>query len=174
MIRKGYYYFLAVCLIASITPAAWAGSITVKEEIVIHEPADKIWPLIKNFGDIDQWHPAVAKTTSQGGNKPGAKRVLTLGDPNNGPKIYETLTKYSNKAMSMTYVITKMNPSDVLPVKNYESYIRVEREGSRSEIEWHGTFDSANPEMSDEEIKKAIAGVYRAGLDNLHKMAMFK
>lgn len=157
---------LLLLLCASVSWAQQKGSIQVKEEIVIHEVCDEIWPLVKNFSEPHKWHPAFVSTEAAGGNAPGATRVITLG---NGGKIYESLTRYSSKAMSMSYVITSVDPK-IVPVKNYESRFRLEKEGSRCEVDWSSTFDSAAPDMRDEDVKKAIEGVYRAGLENIMKM----
>ncbi len=171
-------YFLTLLMAAfalacvSGVAVAGKGDLKVKEEVVIREVCDVVWPHIKNFADMHKWHPAVFSVDAKGGNEPGATRVLTLGDAN-GPKVYEELVKYSNKAQSLTYTITKVDPK-VLPVKNYQARLRTEKEGSRCEVDWQGTFDNADPSMTDEEAKAAVAGVYRAGLENIKKMAMMK
>ena len=50
-----------------------------EEQITINAPADKVWDIIKNFGDMS-WHPDIFNTTVNGGNVKGATRVLTLKD----------------------------------------------------------------------------------------------
>ena len=155
------------------TSTAWAqqtGALKVKEEVVIHEVCDEVWPSVKNFSEPHKWHPAFVSTEAQGGNVPGATRVITLG---NGAKLYESLEKYSSKAMSMTYIITQVDPK-VVPVKNYQSRFRLEKDGSRCEVDWSSTFDSADPNMRDEDVKQAIKNVYRAGLENIMKLITLK
>lgn len=170
-LNKQNIFVTAACLllIAPIASAQQKGSIKVKEEVVIHEVCDVIWPYIKNFAEPHKWHPAFASTTAQGGNEVGATRVITLGM---GGKIHEKLTKYSSKAMSMSYIITDVDPG-VVPVKNYASRLRLEKEGSRCEVDWSVTFDPAGGQPADA-VKKAIEGVYRAGLENIKKMSMMK
>lgn len=164
---------VAIVLGMSYASVAWAekGALKVKEEVVIYEVCDEVWPIIRNFGAMDQWHPAVVRTMLNGGNTPGATRVLVLG---NGAEVHEELTKYSSKAMSMSYIITRVDPK-VLPVKNYQSRLRLEKEGSRCEVDWSGTFDNASSgSMSDDDVKEAIEGVYKAGLESIAKMMMMK
>ena len=48
-----------------------------EEEITINAPAEKVWSIIKNYGDMS-WHPGIFNTTVQGDNSKGAIRVLTL------------------------------------------------------------------------------------------------
>ena len=160
---------LILVVLALFASPAWA--IKVKEEIVIHETCFDIWPMIKNFATPHKWHPAFVSTEAQGGNEVGATRVISLG---NGAKLYERLTRYSSKAMTMNYVITKVSPPDAVPVENYQSRFRLEREGSRCEVDWSSTFDNGSSSMSDAELKSAIEGVYRAGLENIMKMVMRK
>lgn len=167
------FMMLATLSVVLASSGAWAeGALKVKEEIVIREVCDEVWPLIRDFGAPHTWHPAFASTKAEGGNNPGATRVIKLSG---GGEIHEKLTKYSKKAMSMSYVITQVDPK-VVPVKNYAGRLRLEKEGSRCEVDWASTFDSASSTMSDDEVKKAIAGVYRAGLENIEKMmkAMMK
>jgi hypothetical protein len=61
----------------------------------------------------------------------------------------------------------------VLPVKNYSSSISVKGDGGKSTVEWRGAFyrgfmnNDPPPELNDDAAKKAVTGVYRAGLDAL-------
>ena len=150
---------------------AWAqdkkGALKVKEEIVIHEVCDKVWPHMKNFSEPHKWHPGFASTEAKGGNEAGATRTIML---EGGGKVHEKLVKYSSKAQSMSYVITEVDPK-VLPVMNYKSRLRTEKEGSRCEVDWQGIFDNANTGMSDDELKKMVSGIYRAGLESIKKMS---
>ena len=86
----------------------------VTKEVVVAAPAAKVWAVIEDFCAIETWHPAVAKCVGEGGNEPGATRVLTLGG-DDGPQIHEELQKYSTEKMSYKYKITK-TPMEVLPV----------------------------------------------------------
>lgn len=154
-------------------PAAPAKTLHVEEKVEIKAPAADVWAKVNNFGDLGAWHPAVAKTEITAGknNEKGAMRVLTLGD---GGKITEKLTAYNAKKMSFSYVITE----GVLPVSSYKSTVTVKPgKGGMTSVVWKGSFKrqdaSAQPKQGqdDETAVKTIKNVYRAGLDNLKKIA---
>jgi hypothetical protein len=141
----------------------------VVESIEINAPADKVWAVVGNFGDMS-WHPAFAKTEATG-NEVGATRVLTTGT---GGKINEKLTKYNAEGKTLSYEITEVDVK-VVPVTNYSSTITVTGTGDKSTVEWKGAFyrgyvnNDPPPELSDEAAVNAITGVYTDGLANLKK-----
>ena len=90
---------IATVLLSFFTAIASAhGPVRQKaeEQITINAPAEKVWSIIKNYGDMS-WHPDIFNTTEEGGNKKGAIRVLTLKD---GGTIKEELKKYDEAKMS--------------------------------------------------------------------------
>lgn len=142
----------------------------VTETVEINAPADKVWEAIGDFQDMS-WHPAVAKVDGKGGNEANATRVLTL---QSGGTIAEALTKYEADKKRYKYEITDVDVK-VLPVNNYSSMLSVKGDGDTSKVEWRGAFyrgfmnNDPPPELNDEAAKKAVSGVYRAGLDALKK-----
>jgi Polyketide cyclase / dehydrase and lipid transport len=158
-----------------LPPVGWAGGPsrqTITETIQIDAPPAKVWATIADFHDM-RWFPGIAKTTGEGGNDPDvAKRQLTL---DGGATIDESLYKYDAVAMSYSYRIDKVDVK-VLPVNDYSATIAVlPAEGGKSTVEWRGTFyrgypnDDPPPELNDEAALKAVAKVYRAGLESLKK-----
>ncbi len=144
----------------------------VSEKIIIESSPEEVWNVVKNFHDMS-WHPAIAETTGEGGNEPGAARTLTLG---NGAKIFEVLEKYNKDEMKFFYRIADVDVS-VLPVTNYSSWLIVrEAENDATEVEWKGAFyrgfpnNDPPPELSDEAAVEAITGVYKSGLEHLKKL----
>lgn len=139
----------------------------VVEKIEIDAPPAKIWAVVGNFGDLN-WLPGVAKTEATGGNTPEqGKRKITL---TNGGEIEETLTKYDDAGMTLSYKMEKVDVK-VLPVNNYSSTISVKPiEGGKSEVEWKGAFyrgfmnNDPPPELSDEAALKAVTALYQGGL----------
>ena len=91
-----------------------------------------------------------------------------------GPRtIDEVLYKHEPEKMSYSYRITAVDVK-VLPVTNYSSTITVTPvDATKSRVEWRGAFyrgypnNDPPPELNDEAAIKAVAGVYRAGLDAL-------
>lgn len=156
-----------------------------EEEITINAPAEKVWSIIKNYGDMS-WHPGIFNTTVQGDNNKGAIRVLTLKD---GGTITEELKKYDDKKMSYAYKITEMSTAKtinhagvdekvpVLPVDNYAASIEVEAKGDTSVVSWKAGYYRAymnnNPpeEMNEEAANSAVTSVLKSGLLNLKTLA---
>jgi len=157
----------------------------VDEDITINAPAQKVWGIIKDFGDMS-WLPPVNGTTVKGGNTEGSTRVLTLQD---GGTITEELKKYDEGKMSYAYKITEMSKSKtishagadvdvpVLPVDNYAASIDLEAKGETTVVKWKAGFYRAytnnNPpaEMNEEAANTAVKAVFKAGLENLKKLA---
>lgn len=155
------------------------------EEIVIDAPAEKVWGIIKDYGDMS-WHPSIKSVTNQEGNKKGAIRVLTL---NNGGTISEELKKYDEAGMSYSYKITEMSTAKtithsgaeekvpVLPVDNYAASIEVEALGDKSKVSWKAAYYRAymnnNPpeEMNEDAANNAVSGIMKEGLNNLKTIA---
>lgn len=81
-----------------------------EEQITINAPAEKVWALIKDFGDMS-WSPSIAGTKAEGGNTKGATRVLTLKE---GGTIKEELKKYDETKMSYAYKITEMSTAKTI------------------------------------------------------------
>ncbi len=119
----------------------------------------EVWDKIGSFCAIKNWHPAIAKCdkSKEGG---ATYRTLTTKD---GATIKEKLLKKTDH--SYTYEIIE----SPLPVQNYQSTISVAADGDQTKIEWKSTFDAKG--ASDDEAKKVIDGIYKAGLDNIAKPA---
>lgn len=156
-----------------------------EEEVVINASADKVWSIIKDYGDMS-WHPGIQSVTNKNGNKKGSVRVLTLKD---GGTITEELKKYDEAKMSYAYKITEMSTAKsithagveekvpVLPVDNYAASIDVEAQGEKSKVNWKAAYYRAymnnNPpeEMNEEAANTAVTAVLKQGLANLKTLA---
>lgn len=158
----------------------------MEQEIEINAPAEKVWGIIKNYGDMS-WHPGVSNVSNPDGNKKGAVRVLTL---KKGGTITEELKKYDEKKMSFSYKITEMSTEKtishagaeekvpVLPVDNYQASIEVESVGAdKSKVSWKAAYYRAymnnNPpaEMNEDAANGAVEEVLKTGLANLKALA---
>ena len=141
--------------------------VVIEEQIAAAPTA--VWDVVKDFQDMS-WHPAVADTEGEGGNIPGATRVLTLGD---GGQIHEKLEKYDDVQHAYFYRIEQVDVA-VLPVTNYSSWFSVlPGDDGGSLVRWKGAFyrgypnNDPPPELNDQAAVKAVTGVYEAGLSNL-------
>lgn len=165
----------AAALVVSVSGVAVAHGPTrqkTEQKVEINAAPDKVWAVIGNFQDMS-WHPAIEKTEGSGGNDKGAKRKLTL---KGGGTIEEELSQFDAGKMMYGYKISNVDVK-VLPVTNYSSKISVKGEGGKSTVTWDGAFyrgymnNDPPPELSDEAAKKAVDGVYSAGLEAIKKKA---
>ena len=150
--------FLAGLLSAGLCVTAIAAQgIESKASKTTSESVDAVWRKIGDFCGISNWHPAVAKCELSADKK---QRTLTL---KGGGTIVEDLVSWSDKTHSYTYKIV----SSPLPVDNYVSTIHVAaaKSGSGSVIHWRGQYTAKG--ASDADAKKAIDGIYAAGLTSL-------
>lgn len=161
----------AVAALATVSFTAHAHGPTrqkVSESVEINAPADKVWAVVGNFQD-GSWIPVVEKTEGKGGNEPKATRTLTL---KGGATVQEELSKYDAEKKSLMYRIDKVDVK-TLPVNDYSSWIELDPQGDKTKVTWRGAFyrgymnNDPPPDLNDEAAKKAVQGLYRAGLDNL-------
>jgi len=168
-------YQAAVLALFSFLPVAVALAapvLNVHETVMIHASPDTVWAKVKDFDGLNTWHPAVEsdKITTGTNNTVGAERHLTL---HGGGTIDEKLLSFDDRHHRFSYSIL----AGVLPVSDYTSTVVVKAAGKgRSKVTWSGAFKrkhvGANPpaDANDATATKAIAGVYRGGLDNLKKV----
>ena len=146
------------------------------ETVEIAKPVAQVWAIVKDFDALAKWHPVIASSPATKGNEVGSVRTLTLkaaGDP----KLEEELLSYDDAGHTYHYEMKEHDPK-ILPVANYTSWLTVKDNGSGGSIvEWKGAYyrgDQRNdppPELNDDAANAAVKGVYRAGLDNLKKIA---
>jgi mxaD protein len=145
----------------------------VEEKIDIAAPPDKVWGLIKDFGAISTWSPAVTKSEGTGGNGNGATRTITLKTG----ELTEGLDYYSEKEMSYLYRLSK-EKIDVLPVSSYTAEITVKpgADGG-SLVTWVARLyraDTGNepaPDKNDAAATKAMKAFITEGLTGLKAKA---
>lgn len=173
---KSLLALLAVCTLSFTANAANAPSQQkVIREVVMKASPEKVWNLVKDFGAIHQWHPAVAETKLETRkDETGAEaqhRLLTL---NGGGTLLEKLIGITDSAMKVEYRIVE----GVLPVSGYRAIMQVKAGPNADEttVTWTGRFyNKANkvdaPVGEDNATAvKAIEGVYNTGLENLKKV----
>ena len=155
-------FSLGLALAAAASAACAAGNtLSISEKAELAVPPAKAWQAIQDFGAWQTWHPVLATDEIIKGknNDKGTVRVLTTKD---GGKITEELTAYSAAAMTYSYRIVE----SPLPVTDYVSTLKVSKSKSGSTVTWSSTF-KAKSGTPDDEARKVMTGVYRAGLDNL-------
>lgn len=146
----------------------------IREVVIKAEPA-KVWAMVKDFGGIYKWHPAVESTTTETKtDETGTEllhRTLTL---KGGGTILEKQTINADEEMKLESRIV----DGVLPVSGYRAIMQVKAGpgASESTVTWTGRFyNKANkvdaPAGEDNATAvKSVEGVYDSGLENLKKV----
>jgi Polyketide cyclase / dehydrase and lipid transport len=144
-----------------VTGCATDGTVTVTESVNVPAAPAKTWNTIKDFMHWQAWHPAFVSTdlVRGDGSHEGSVRLLTTRD---GGKFTEELVAFDEAARSYSYRILESGA----PVIDYVSTLAVEPSKLGSNVVWSSRF-KVEPGTSDEDARKLISGVYRAGLDNL-------
>jgi len=169
---------VAALLGLGLAPAAAHGPSRQKliETIDIDQPTAKVWAIIRDFDSFAKWFPGAASSAADKGNEVGSVRTIVLKAPGD-PRIVEELLSYDDAKHTYHYAIKEVDVK-VLPVNNYTGWMTVSDNGhGGSSVEWKGAFyrgymlNDPPPELNDEAAVAAITKVYRAGLDNLKKIA---
>lgn len=175
MFRQSFA-LLAALLLSGLVHAHGPSRQKITETLVVDAPAAAVWAIVADFCAIATWHPGVVKCTGDGGNEPGASRVLTIAEEN-GPQIHEELLKYDAAGMTYKYKIAKTDMT-ILPVTTYSSFLTVKDNGDdTSTVEWRAGFyrghpnNNPPPELNDEAAVSAVTGSYRAGLTEIKRLA---
>jgi carbon monoxide dehydrogenase subunit G len=152
----------------------------VEKEVVIKADPAKVWALVKDFGNMQKWHPAVASDKLESKKDENGDmqtyRTLTL---KSGGTILEKLRSADDKDMQLKYEIV----SGVLPVADYNAKMTVKAGpgAGESTVTWMGRFYRVyklNPPIpagqDDETAIKAVTDVFDGGLAGLKKAAEAK
>lgn len=147
----------------------------VVKEVTIKADPEKVWALVKDFGNWQAWHPAIKDTKVE--EKDGATyRTLMLQD---GGKINEKLRsakKLNDKFRKIKYEIVDGDA----PVADYYAWIDVKdgENAGETKVKWTGRFyrvyklNPPIPEGQDDETAlNFVNTVYDTGLENLKKVA---
>ena len=152
----------------------------VEKEVVIKADPAKVWALVKDFGNMQTWHPALASDKLESKKDENGDmqtyRTLTL---KSGGTIYEKLRSADDKDMQLKYEIV----SGVLPVADYNAKMTVKAGpgAGESTVTWMARFYRVyklNPPIpagqDDETAIKAVTDVFDSGLAGLKKAAEAK
>lgn len=150
----------------------------VEKTVTINAAPAKVWAIVKDFGGMQKWHPAVVSTKLENKNDPDGKptvyRTLTLKD---GGTIVEYLGFSKDDEMKIKYYMTT---ETVLPVTDYIGTMQVKAGANPNEsiVTWLGRFYRKYPlnppipaGQDDASAVAAVTGVFDAGLPNLKKVA---
>jgi carbon monoxide dehydrogenase subunit G len=158
-----------LAIIASTTVFAHGPSrLKANETITLKASPDAVWAKVKDFTQLQSWHPAVESSSATAGSDIGSVRTLKI---KGGGEVVEKLEAMSDADRSLTYTA---QDGGALPVSKYKSTITVKpAEGGGSTVEWKGVFFRADPSehpaagKDDEAATGTIKKVYTDGLNNL-------
>ncbi len=137
--------------------ATGASAAEVTDKARFKASVEKVWAAIGNFCGIASWHPAAAGCEL---SKKGDTTLRTIALKGGG-QIVEQQLAWDDKGHSYSYAIVE----SPLPVAGYKSTMKVEGDGTASQVVWVGSFEAKG--ASEEEAKKVIEGIYAAGLDGI-------
>lgn len=173
---KKFLAILALSLGVSMVPftASAHGPTPQKVEKTITIKADpaKVWAIVKDFGNMQKWHPTIASTKLE---KKGTDTFRTLSLKGGGT-IYEKLRSIDDADMKLKYEIVESQ----LPFTDYNSVMTVTKGEAAGEttVTWVGRFYrlyKLNPPIpagqDDKTATDAVTGIYDPGLANLKKVA---
>ena len=115
--------------------------------------ADQAWKVLRDFGGIADWHPAIVKSGMKGEAgilRVGAVRRLALAD---GAVLRERLTEFDDGLRALAYVFEE----SPLPVHGYRAQVRVDEVADladRGVMRWSARFEvrEAGTEEAFEEL----------------------
>lgn len=136
--------------------------VAVRRSTIIDAPIAAVWEILRDFNGHDRWHPAVARSTLEGGRRTdqvGAVRNFQLGS---GEKLREQLISLSDKDRHFRYAIVDSE----VPLINYTAEVSLKpvTDGDRTFWSWSSKFDT--PTGQENDLAQLVAeGVYEAGFE---------
>ena len=174
---KKFLALLALAILPLTAAAHGPSPQKVEKTIVIKAAPAKVWAIVKDFGNMQTWHPGIASTKLEQKKDDNGDmatfRTLTL---KSGGDIVEKLRSADDAAMKMKYEIV----SGVAPVADYNAFMTVTAGpgAGESTVTWVGRFYRTyklNPPIpagqDDETAVSFITGVFDNGLAGLKKAA---
>jgi hypothetical protein len=131
---------------------------------VIPAAAADVWPLVRNFNGLPDWHPMIAQSRIEQGKAPdqiGCIRNFSLHD---GGVIREQLLSLSDYDFSVTYSILE----SPMPLQNYVATLRLHpiTDSNRTFAEWQAQFD-CNKADETELVSSISNDVFQGGFNAL-------
>ncbi len=138
------------------------GEIEVKVTDEVAASADAVWQLVRGFGDVKSWSPAIEKCEVEGEGI-GAVRTLTMPG---GLALQERLEAFDDAARSFSYSIVEPAP---LPMSGYLATFEITELGDdRCRIDWASRFTPAEGTTEDQ-ARGMVQGIYSGGIKAIKK-----
>ena len=149
---KKFLALIALSLISFTAAAHGPSPLKVDKSVTIKADPSKVWALVKDFGNMQKWHPAITNT------------------------INEKLRSIDEADMKIRYEIVTSG----LPLTDFNAFMVVTKGAKPGEtnVQWVGRFYrlyKLNPPIpagqDDETALKAINDIFDSGLAGLQKAA---
>lgn len=131
---------------------------------VIDAPAEKVWNIVRDFNDMPNWHPAIARSMIEGGRPSDAIGCIRSFYLQDGTHIREQLLMLSDFDFHFSYAILEAG----LDLKNYVAEMKLTpvTDGNQTFAEWKAEFDTT-PGNETEMAGTVSQNVFQAGFDAL-------
>lgn len=133
---------------------------------VIDAPIERVWEVLRDFNSHDRWHPAIASSSIEGGERSdqvGCVRNFKLQDGNH---IREQLIALSDIDHVSTYCIVQ----STVPLERYVATVTLKRITDGNRTLWHWESSFATPPGQERVLGELVAkGVYESGFDGLRR-----
>ena len=138
---------------------------TISYATVIDAKADRVWRVLRRFGDIATWFPAVTQSAMEDGlpeSTVGSVRAMVLSD---GNPLRERLLSMDDKNRTLSYGFEESS----LPYDDFVLTVRLVplNDGPRTFIQWTAHFD-VQPQHDRETNIRALRDLITAGDASLH------
>ncbi|VVO04824.1 hypothetical protein PS718_02960 [Pseudomonas fluorescens] len=119
----------------------------VEFSAVMDSEAQRVWSVVKKFGEIHKWHPAIVQSNIESGwpdGLVGCVRKLTLAD---GAVVTERLLSVDDRALTLAYRFEQAP----LPLDNYVASVRLMAltGQNRTLVTWSASFDLQEPNTAE-------------------------
>lgn len=131
---------------------------TVTVTDTFDHPADKVWPLLSDFGGIHKYMRGMPETQVAGSGI-GQDRIIELP----AGQVVERLTWLDDANYAFSYTIL----TAPLPFERYVATVKLTPRGDQCDIEWEGNFDVNG--VPEEEGAAMARGIYTGGIKGYKK-----
>ena len=146
---------------------------SVHYNALINSDVPRVWHVLKQFGGINQWHPAIPQSLIEEGQNDGLVgciRRLTLQD---GTILRERLLAVDDSQLSFSYCFEEAP----LPVDDYVMTVRLIPVSGQNKtlIQWTARFDNREPDPRGQQleiIRELIVGGHESLQDYMSREAL--
>lgn len=119
----------------------------VEYSAVLEAQAEQVWNVLKQFGEIQKWHPSIAKSDIEDGKPdglPGCVRRLILAD---GAVVRERLLSVDDRGLTLSYRFEEAP----LPLDNYVATVRLVAvtDTDQTLVTWAASFELREPDTAE-------------------------